>query len=79
LPSEQGTGIGRQLLSAAEQRARELDRVTVRLYTGTLLQDRVAWYRRHGYVVERLEELSDRSVTHMIKHLGDQAGRGSDA
>ena len=24
---------------------------------------------RHGYVVERIEELGDRSVTHMVKRL----------
>jgi len=29
-----------------------------------------AWYGRHGFAVERIEALSDRSITHMIKHLG---------
>jgi len=40
-----------------------------RLYTGTALEDRIAWYGRHGDTVERIEELSDRSVTHMVKRL----------
>jgi GNAT superfamily N-acetyltransferase len=68
-PSEQGSGLGRALLAATEERARRLGRTVVRLYTGTPLKERVAWYIRHGYAVERIKELSDRSVTHMVKHL----------
>ena len=59
-PSEQGTGLGRSLLAATEKRARHLGRAVVR---------RIAWYGRHGDTVERIEELSDRSVTHMVKRL----------
>jgi ribosomal protein S18 acetylase RimI-like enzyme len=68
-PAVQGSGLGRALLSAAEARARQLGRTVVRLYTGTVLHHLVAWYGRHGYAVERIEVLSDRSITHMIKHL----------
>ena len=68
-PAGQGSGLGRALLGAAEVRARELGRTVIRLYTGTLLVHLVAWYGRHGYAVERIETLSDRSITHMIKHL----------
>jgi GNAT superfamily N-acetyltransferase len=68
-PSEQGTGLGRSLLAATEERAGQLGRTMVRLYTGTVLKQRVAWYARHGYAVERVEEMSDRSVTHMAKRL----------
>jgi GNAT superfamily N-acetyltransferase len=68
-PSELGTGLGRSLLAATEERAHQLGRTVVRLYTGTVLKERVAWYGRHGYSVERIEELSDRSVTHMVKRL----------
>lgn len=68
-PSGQGTGLGRSLLAATEERARQLGRTMVRLYTGTLLADRIAWYARHGYAVERVKQLRDRSVTHMVKHL----------
>jgi hypothetical protein len=42
----------------------------MRLYTGTILRHLVDWYSRHGYAVERVEVLSDRSITHMLKHLG---------
>jgi GNAT superfamily N-acetyltransferase len=69
-PAAKGAGLGRALLSAAEQRARQLGRTVVRLYTGTVLSHLVDWYGRHGYTVERIEALSDRSITHMIKHLG---------
>jgi ribosomal protein S18 acetylase RimI-like enzyme len=68
-PSGQGRGLGRSLLAAAEARAREIGHSTVRLYTGTALGHLVGWYARHGYAVERIEALSDRSITHMIKHL----------
>ena len=69
-PAAQGSGLGRALLAAAEQRARQLGRTVIRLYTGTPLGHLVAWYGRHGFAVERIEALSDRSITHMIKHLG---------
>jgi ribosomal protein S18 acetylase RimI-like enzyme len=68
-PAAQGAGLGRSLLSAAGERARQLGRTVIRLYTGTPLRHLVAWYGRHGFVVERIEALSDRSITHMIKHL----------
>jgi ribosomal protein S18 acetylase RimI-like enzyme len=68
-PAAQGSGIGRALLAAAEARARQLGRTVIRLYTGTVLRHLVDWYGRHGYAVERIEDLSDRSITHMIKHL----------
>lgn len=68
-PDRQGRGLGRDLIAYAEHRARALGRSTMRLYTGSKLADRVAWYGRHGYRIERIEELSDRSVTHMVKQL----------
>jgi ribosomal protein S18 acetylase RimI-like enzyme len=69
-PVAQRSGLGRSLLAAAEERARQLGRDVIRLYTGTPLGHLVAWYGRHGFAVERIETLSDRSITHMIKHLG---------
>lgn len=68
-PARQSVGLGRFMLQWAEQRARELGRTVMRLYTGTLLIERVAWYRRHGFDVERIEQMPDRSTTHMIKRL----------
>ena len=70
-PVRQQGGLGRRLLHAAEARAAELGVPVVRLYTETLLTHLVAWYERHGYVTERIEERPDRSVTHMMKQLTD--------
>jgi len=68
-PSAQGRGLGKQLLAAAEQRAKELGRSVIRLYTGEPLTGNIAWYGRHGYAVERVEALADRSIVHMAKSL----------
>lgn len=68
-PGRQGNGLGRRMLAAAEVRARQLGLGIMRLYTGATLQHLVDWYGRHGYALERIEELSDRSVAHMIKPL----------
>jgi ribosomal protein S18 acetylase RimI-like enzyme len=68
-PDAQRQGIGQIMLDAAEVRARQLDLSTMRLNTGAVLETLVHWYHRHGYEVERLEELPDRKVLHMIKHL----------
>lgn len=70
-PDRPASGVGRMLLREAEAKAREKSLRTLRLYTGTKLVERVAWYQRHGYVIERIEEMPDRSVTHMVKRLGD--------
>jgi GNAT superfamily N-acetyltransferase len=68
-PSAQGRGLGDRLLAATEARAYELGRLRVRLYTGAPLTGNIAWYQRQGYVRERVEELNDRRIVHMIKHL----------
>jgi ribosomal protein S18 acetylase RimI-like enzyme len=67
--ARQRGGLGKALLAAAEVRARELKRDTIRLYTGAVLQHLIDWYGRHGYRVERIEQLSDRAIMHMIKPL----------
>lgn len=68
-PGFQGRGYGKALLEAAEVRARALDRYCVRLYTGEKLVERVAWYERCGYVIERREVMPDRVAVHMAKTL----------
>lgn len=69
-PQRQQAGLGRTMLAAAEVRAHALGLATMRLYTGATLRHLIDWYGRHGYTVERIEELSDRSIAHMLKHLG---------
>ena len=68
-PSEQGRGLGNRLLAAAEERARQLKLSTMRLYTGQKLVSNVAWYQRHGYAIERIEQMPDRTVVHMVKTI----------
>jgi len=70
-PGSQGQGLGRAMLSAAETRARNLGYGIVRLYTGSVLTHLIDWYRRHGFAVDRIETLSDRTITHMMKRLAD--------
>jgi ribosomal protein S18 acetylase RimI-like enzyme len=69
-PRAQGRGLGRRLLAAAEARAAALGRRVMRLYTGEQLTANIAWYGRHGYAVERVEQMPDRRAVHMVKTLG---------
>ena len=68
-PRRQGTGLGNVLLDAAEARARQLGVTLLRLYTGQKLTRNVAWYSRHGFLVERVEALPDRTAVHMMKPM----------
>ena len=68
-PARQNGGVGRTLLSAAEARARALGLSILRLYTGAVLTKNIDWYRRRGYEVERVEDMPDRQIVHMIKRL----------
>jgi GNAT superfamily N-acetyltransferase len=68
-PDARGGGLGNRLLAAAEVRARELGKRIMRLYTGELLVNNVAWYQRRGYAIERTEAMRDRRVVHMMKTI----------
>lgn len=69
-PAMQRQGVGRLMLAAAEERAHALGRTCLRLRTGEKLVDNVAWYSRHGFSIESVEDLADRRVVHMVKTLG---------
>ncbi len=75
-PDAQRQGIGQIMLDAAEVRASQLNRSTMRLYTGAVLEGLIRWYHRHGYAIERHEALPDRHVTHMVKQL-DNSGQSA--
>jgi ribosomal protein S18 acetylase RimI-like enzyme len=68
-PDARRSGLGNRLLAAAEVRARELGKRIMRLYTGELLVDNIAWYQRRGYTIERTEAMRDRRVVHMMKTI----------
>jgi GNAT superfamily N-acetyltransferase len=68
-PVAQGRGVGNTMLAFAETRARELGLSRIRLYTGEPLIANIAWYTRHDYVHERLEDMGDRRIVHLIKQL----------
>ncbi len=65
----QGKGLGGRLLAAAEKRAKDLGYRTVRLLTGEKLADNVAWYKRNGYSVDRIEQMPDRRAVHFSKWI----------
>jgi len=68
-PTAQGRGVGNVMIAFAEARARELGRNCIRLYTGQPLTANIAWYNRQGYVHESTEDMGDRVVVNLIKHL----------
>jgi N-acetylglutamate synthase-like GNAT family acetyltransferase len=68
-PDARRTGLGNRLLVAAEARARALGKHVIRLYTGELLVDNIAWYQRRGFAIEHTEIMSDRRIVHMKKTI----------
>jgi len=68
-PGAQGRGLGGRLLAHAEARAAEMGKHTLKLYTGDKLTGNIAWYQRHGYVIEGIEARIGRNVVHMTKNL----------
>ena len=65
-----GLGVGRKLLAALEQRAREHGRRTVRLETNRALTEAIAMYRSAGYV--EVDAFNDEPYAHhwFEKRLG---------
>jgi hypothetical protein len=57
------------MLDAAEVRAEQLGRRTIRLDTGAVQQTLIGWYGRHGYAIDGRATVGDHPVIHMIKRL----------
>lgn len=69
-PSARSRGVGSDLLAFAQRRAREKGRDTIRLYTASVYDSNIAWYKRQGFAEESREPLSDRVKANMVKKLG---------
>jgi len=79
-PSHQGGGIGRRLLEAALQRARERKARSIVLYSSTALAPAIALYRRVGFVEVPLDHGAlrySRSNVKMALWLTDQRMNGA--
>ncbi|MFI0367142.1 GNAT family N-acetyltransferase [Actinomadura sp. 1N219] len=68
-PDRHGQGIGRALLSFAEDHARALALPRLRLYTNELMARNIALYTRLGYHETGREDIGGRNVVHMSKTL----------
>jgi RimJ/RimL family protein N-acetyltransferase/ribosomal protein S18 acetylase RimI-like enzyme len=68
-PQHARQGIGNVLLAAAEARARALGLGELRLITGEVLTDNVAWYTRKGFALAEVEQRSDRRIAHLRRRL----------
>jgi ribosomal protein S18 acetylase RimI-like enzyme len=66
-PAFQGRGLGRQLMAHAEQVARSLGLLEIRLYTNKLFAGNVRLYRKLGYGIDREEEFRGGLTVHMSK------------
>ncbi len=49
-PTLQGSGIGKKLLAASEQYARENKFEAIRMTVISIRHELIAWYERHGYI-----------------------------
>jgi ribosomal protein S18 acetylase RimI-like enzyme len=68
-PASQGKGIGRQLIYAAEDKAREEGHRRTGLLVSEENPDARRLYERLGYEVEALREFSGGSYLHLVKAL----------
>jgi ribosomal protein S18 acetylase RimI-like enzyme len=66
-PAFQGRGLGRKLLTHAEQVAASLGLSVIKLYTNKLFTQNLRLYQKLGYAVDREEEFRGGTVVHMSK------------
>ena len=68
LPSAAGTGLGIAMMQATFARARALGLPKVRLLTNSL-NTALAWYKRLGFVVEREDNMGDRTAVYLAARV----------
>lgn len=71
-----GLRLGSDMMFFAEDEARRQNLSQTRLYTGSRLVERIGWYERLGYRIDRVEELPDCQITHMLKQLQPRGSAG---
>jgi len=69
LPVYARNGIGRELLNHAEEVTKMHGHRLIRLYTNERMEDKIAIYRRLGYVDSHIEEFKGSNVIHLKKTL----------
>ena len=68
-PKQQGCGLGRRLLSLAENIAGDRGHESIQLYTHELMYENVDYYSKHGYQIShRISEKGYQRI-YMIKQL----------
>ncbi|MFB9675236.1 GNAT family N-acetyltransferase [Streptosporangium vulgare] len=68
-PGLHGRGLGRRLLSFAEEQARAAGLGALRLYTNARMESNIALYRRLGYEITESRRSGPRDVVFMAKRL----------
>jgi len=68
-PSHQGSGVGRRLMTLAEQEARERGFDEVRLFTNRLMSENLAYYPRQGYAETHRDQIAGFHRVHFAKRL----------
>jgi GNAT superfamily N-acetyltransferase len=68
-PSYQGRGLGRYLMTHAEQVVASMGHDLIRLYTNKLFAENVQLYQKLGYGIDREETWTGGTVVHMSKTI----------
>lgn len=69
-PDHQDKGLGRQLLSRAEQRAVEANRSELRLLTNAAFVGSIAFYEKAGFRIDKTEPFLGGTTLYLSKKLG---------
>lgn len=70
-PRNQGLGFGNALLDFCSQRARDLQKTVLRLFTNVLMQSNRDWYERRGFSETHREQIGDKLVVHMSRAVSE--------
>ena len=74
-PDFQGNGLGRSLLSFAENRARDAGLPEIKLYTNSRMERNIRIYRRWGFKIYKREDYPWGRRIHMRKQISNRRSR----